>query len=110
EDIQLIGADEIPLHQAGRLDVDAAARISGDDIGGARGRPSDRGTRLTDVDADVSGQGGGAGRVGPDQVPFDEAGGLDVDAVIGVPGEDVGGGRGGPADRTSRLADMDAGD
>ena len=60
--------------------------VAGDDVRGARRGTTDRGARGVDINAvAVVGHGGGAGRVGADQVALDQARRVDVDAVPVLP-------------------------
>ena len=56
------------------LTEDAVFRIARDDVAGTGGCPADRVGRALDVNPGGVPEGGGAGRVGPDEVPLDEAG------------------------------------
>src|SRR6185312_6161173 len=68
-----------------------------------------RGARNLDVDAVAAvGDGGGARWIGPDQVPLDQAGGPDVDAVVAVARDRVARAGRRPADRRGRRPGGDA--
>ena len=83
-----IGADQVALDQARRVDVNAVRQVAGDDVRGAGRGPADRGTRRVDTDAVSIGYSSGAGRIGADQVALDQARRADIDAVL-VAGDHV---------------------
>ncbi len=63
--------------------------------------PADRRTRGGHVNANIVPHGGGAGRVRADDVTLDQTGGVDVNAVERISGDDVAGAGGCSADRAA---------
>ena len=82
-------------------------RVSGDDVAGAGRGPADRRTRGVDINAVCRSP---RRRCRPHscrcQVALDQAGRIDVNAVVRVSGDDVGGAGRGPADRRTAAIDL----
>ena len=84
-------------------------RVSGDDVGGAGRGPADRRARGVDINAvDAFGTAAVPAALVPMSVALDQAGRVDVDAVVRVSGDDIGVAGRGPADRRARAVDINA--